>query len=57
MREVLIDFGIILILVMVNSVFAMTEIAVVSARKRRARRRRRCARHGGAKTGRVRTRA
>lgn len=38
MREILIDVGIILILLVVNGVFAMTEIAVVSARKARLRR-------------------
>lgn len=38
MREMLIDAGIILILLVVNGVFAMTEIAVVSARKGRLRR-------------------
>ena len=38
MNEILIDFGVILILLVVNGVFAMTEIAVVSARKARLRR-------------------
>lgn len=38
MNQILIEFAIILILLVVNGVFAMTEIAVVSARKGRLRR-------------------
>lgn len=38
MIEILIDCGVILILLVVNGVFAMTEISVVSARKARLRR-------------------
>jgi len=38
MNEILIEFGVILVLLVVNGVFAMTEIAVVSARKPRLRR-------------------
>lgn len=37
MIEILIDCGVILVLLVVNGVFAMTEIAVVSARKARLR--------------------